>query len=139
MTIAAIAPGPASVASARHARGTHACPCAGVPWAAWVSAKRTGRTAFLKVIDNSCHSCGIFRPVRAPEKVERGVRAVRFPECHGPQGFVAHGRECGGVRSAAAACDVGSAAKANLGGSRELAPAAASPKTPSKKPKRKSR
>ncbi len=107
MTSPVIALGTTSVASARHARGSHACPCAGVPWAAWVSAKRTGRTAFLKVMDNSCHSCGIFRLARAHEKVKRAVRAVRFPECHARQGKVAHGRECGGVRSAAAVCDVG--------------------------------
>lgn len=114
MTAAAITPGLASVARARHARGSHALPCAGVPWAASVSGKRTGRTAFLKVIDISSYSCGPFRPVRAPDKVESAVRAVRLPECDGPQGFVAHGRECGTVRLAAAACDVGGAGKTDF-------------------------
>ncbi len=46
----------------------------------------------------------VFCPVRAHEKVESAVRAVRLPECDAPQGNLAHGRECGGVRPAAVAC-----------------------------------
>lgn len=38
-------------------------------------------------------------PPSAARKSFRGWRAsVRFPNCHAPQGKVAHGRECGNVR-----------------------------------------
>ncbi len=48
MTTTAIPLSPASVASARAAREPHGWACAGAPWAAWVSAKRTGCTPLLK-------------------------------------------------------------------------------------------
>ena len=100
MNTASIKSGVAPAASARHARGSHACPCAEAPWAAWASAKRTGRTPFFEVMNNSSHSDCSPCPFRAHEKVERAVRAVRFQPSYASHGVVAHGRGCVGVQAA---------------------------------------
>ena len=95
MTTATINPGPASVASARDARGSLGWPCARVPWAAWVLAKRTGCTSLFTIfMSNSGRSNGSFYPARPYEEVEKPVRAVRFPVFHAGHDVVANGRAC---------------------------------------------
>lgn len=105
MTAAAITPGPAPVASAQHARGALGCPCAGVPSAAWGSAKRTGYTPLLKIhgrpwLQFRQFSSGPHSRKSGKSRARRAFLGARCPawNCGARQGVRRRASGSGGVR-----------------------------------------